>query len=121
MPLALPWLLRRGGRFTSDEIRVYRAAWKKPGAKRAMAHYYRAIRRYRGELKPLIRKVQIPVLILWGEREPVMRPETLEGTEEWAPALRIAKVARAGHFVQTDEPEIVNDVLIDFLRLSPEP
>ncbi|HUP43942.1 MAG TPA: alpha/beta hydrolase [Thermoanaerobaculia bacterium] len=122
MPWLLPLLLRRAGRFTRDELRVYKAAWRKKGARRGMANYYRAIRRYRGELKPLIRKLDVPALIIWGVKEVVFTPETLEGTEEWVPALRIVKVAGAGHFVQTDEPEIVNDLLIEFLGApSPEP
>jgi pimeloyl-ACP methyl ester carboxylesterase len=118
MPLLLPAFMRKAGRFTKGEIDEYRKAWRKPGALRGMANYYRAIRRYRRELRPLIRKLDMPVLIVWSEREPVMRPETLDGTEEWVPNLRIAKVAGAGHFVQTDEPEIVNDLLIDFLGVG---
>lgn len=118
MPLLLPMLLRAGGRFTADEIAVYKTAWRKPGAKRAMANYYRAIRRYRGELKPLIRRTDIPALMIWGVKDKVFKPETLDGTEEWVPALRIAKIAGAGHFVQTDEPDLVNEILIEFLTAS---
>ena len=116
MPFLLPFLLRRSGRFTREDIREYRRQWRKAGALRGMANYYRAIRKFRGELAPLVRRVELPTLIVWSEGEPVMRPETLDGTDEWAPRLRIAKIAGAGHFVQTDEPEIVNEVLIDFLR-----
>ncbi|HEX6177882.1 MAG TPA: alpha/beta hydrolase [Thermoanaerobaculia bacterium] len=115
MPVLLPLFLRKAGRFTREEIGEYKQAWKKPGALRGMANYYRAIRRYRGELKGLVKRVEVPTLIIWSQGEPVMRPQTLEGTEEWVPHLRIAKIAGAGHFVQTDEPEIVNEVLIDFL------
>ena len=114
MPLVLPAILRRGGRFSEADIDEYRQAWRKPGARRGMANYYRAVRKYRGELKPLIRRIDLPALLIWGERERVFIPETLEGMEEWVPDLRIAKIAGAGHFVQTDEPEIVNQILIDF-------
>ena len=113
MPLLLPRLFPR---LTSEEMAVYKKAWAKPGALRGMANYYRAIRKYRGELKPLIRRIDIPTLILWGEREPVFRPETLDGTEQWVPNLRIEKIARAGHFVQSDQPEIVNELLCEFAR-----
>jgi epoxide hydrolase 4 len=116
MPLVLPLALRLGGRFTRDEARAYKTSWKKPGVKRGMANYYRAVRRYRGELKPLIRKFEKPTLIIWGVNEVVFTPETLDGTEEWVPKLRIVKVADAGHFVQTDAPEIVNELLVDFAR-----
>ena len=112
MPLLLPRLFPRLPR---EEMNEYRKAWAKPGALRGMANYYRAIRKYRGELRPLIHRIELPTLLIWGEKEPVFRPETLEGTEEWVPDLRIAKIAGAGHFVQSDEPEIVNELLVDFI------
>src|SRR5688572_31185299 len=111
MPFVLPRLLRG---YTREEIAEYRRAWAKPGALRAMANYYRAIRRYRGELMPLIRRIDVPTLLIWGEKEPVFVPATLRGTEEWVPNLRVARIAGAGHFVQADEPEIVNELLVEF-------
>lgn len=112
MPLLLPRLLRG---YAPEEIAEYRKAWAKPGARRGMANYYRAMRRYRGELKPLIRRIDIPTLLIWGEKEPVFKPATLEGTGDWVSDLRIAKIAGAGHFVQSDEPEIVNELLVGFV------
>lgn len=114
MPIVLPRFMRSAGRFTNADVSEYRRAWKQPGAKRAMANYYRALRRYRGELKPLVRRVDLPVMVIRGEHEPVMGRPSFEGMEEWGPNLRLIHVAGAGHFVQTDEPEIVNELLIDF-------
>src|SRR5712691_1221652 len=51
MPLLLPLLLRYAGRFTREEIREYKLAWRDFATRRAMANYYRAIRRYRRELR----------------------------------------------------------------------
>lgn len=113
MPIVLPRLLRG---FSREEINEYKKAWAKPGARRGMANYYRAIRRYRGELRPLIHRIDIPTLLIWGEKEPVFTAATLEGMEEWVTDLRIAKIGGAGHFVQTDEPELVTDLLLEFLR-----
>jgi epoxide hydrolase 4 len=110
------FVLRRGGRFTREDIARYDEAWSKPGAKRAMANYYRAIRRYRSELRPLMKPILKPVLLIWGEKEPVFRRSTTEDFDEWVPDLRIARIAGAGHFVQTDEPEIVSDLLVEFAR-----
>jgi epoxide hydrolase 4 len=112
MPLLLPRLLRG---YAPEEVAEYRKAWAKPGARRGMANYYRAIRRYRGELKPLIHTIEIPTLLIWGQNEPVFVPAVLDGMDEWVPNLRIAKIAGAGHFVQSDEPEIVNELLVGFV------
>lgn len=107
-------VLRRGGRFSREDIARYDEAWRKPGATRAMANYYRAIRRYRSEVGPLLKRIDKPVLLIWGEKEPVFRRSTTEDFDEWVPDLRIARIGGAGHFVQTDEPEIVSDLLIEF-------
>ena len=108
-------LIRRAGRFTPEQIDEYTSNWKTDLT--PMLNYYRAMRRTRGELRPLMRRIDVPTLILWGEREPVMLPSTLEGTEEWAPQVRIERIPRAGHFVQHDAPERVSELLIGFARM----
>lgn len=108
-------LLTSAGRFHREEIDRYVEAWSKPGALTGMANYYRAMRRARGKLKPLIRRIEAPTLIIWGERDPVFTRETTERFEEWVPDLRIERIARAGHFVQTDAPDRVNELIGAFL------
>ena len=116
MPLLMPFVLRRMGRFTRDDIRVYRRSWRGFDTRRAMCNYYRALRRYRGELSRNVLPVRVPTLFIWGEREPVVTREATENFDEWVADLRIVRVAGAGHFVQTDQPEIVNELLIEFAR-----
>jgi pimeloyl-ACP methyl ester carboxylesterase len=116
MRALLPWFMRRAGRFTPEDIAEYRKSWAKPGALRAMANYYRAMFRYRGDLKALIAPIDIPTLVIAADHEPVFNREAFENTEEWVPKTRVARVSRAGHFVQTDQPEEVNRLLIDFFR-----
>jgi epoxide hydrolase 4 len=110
-------LMKRAGRFSPEQIDAYAAHWKRNI--RTMLHYYRAMRKTRGALRPMMRRIDVPTLIIWGEREPVMLPSTLEGTEEWVPDVRIVKVARAGHFAQHDQTEKVNELLLEFLATPP--
>lgn len=114
MPIVLPLLLRSAGRFSRQEIREYKQAWRPFATRRAMANYYRALRRNRRELRQHIRPIEVPTLLIWGEREPVFRRETTEGFDEYVPNLRIVRIANAGHFAQTDEPEIVSSLLVEF-------
>ena len=67
-------------------------------------------------VRPLIRPIDIPVMLIWGERDPVFVRETTERFDEWVPNLRVERIARAGHFVQTDQPERVNELLLGFLE-----
>lgn len=108
-------LMKKAGRFTPEQIDAYAAHWKRNIT--PMLNYYRAMRKTRGDLRPMMRRIDVPTLIIWGEREPVMLPSTLEGTEEWVPDVRIAKVPRAGHFVQHDAVEAVNQLLLEFLAI----
>ena len=114
--LLLPAMMRRAGRFTEADIEVMKESWRDPAARRAMANYYRAIRRHRSALRPLMRPIEIPVMLIWGERDPVFVRETTERFEEWVPNLRVERIARAGHFVQTDAAERVNELLLGFLE-----
>ncbi len=112
----LPLLMRTAGRFTSAEIAEYKRAWARPGARRAMANYYRAVRRYGGEIRKIIRPIEMPVLMIWGENDPVFMRATTEDFDEYVTNLHIVRIAGAGHFVQTDEPALVSDLIIEFAR-----
>ena len=109
-------MMKKSGRFTRDEIDAYAANWKANIT--PMLHYYRAMRKTRGELRRIMRRIDVPTMIIWGEWEPVFLPETLIGTEEWVPDLRIARVPKVGHFIQNDAPERVNELLIEFLSAT---
>ena len=106
-------LAKRAGRFTKQEIEVYHAHLKRNI--RTMLHYYRALRKTRGELRRLMRRIDVPTMLIWGAWEPVFIPETLVGTEEWVPDLRFEKIPKTGHFVQHDAWERVNQLLLEFL------
>lgn len=77
-----------------------------------LINYYRALRYKRGRS----RRVETDTLIIWSEREPVFLPSTIEDIEQWVPNAHIECVPRAGHYVQRDAPERVNELLIAFIR-----
>lgn len=107
-------ILRRSGRFTEEDLDRYETAWR--GSLKPMLHYYRALPSSRPETKEMTAPLQMPSMLIWGEREPVMLPETVDVTAELVPGIRIERIANAGHFVQTDAPQRVNELLVDFLR-----
>jgi pimeloyl-ACP methyl ester carboxylesterase len=113
---ALRMMLRRAGNFSAPEIAHYVEAWRQPGALAGMTNYYRALRRHRAALRPLVRPLDIPTLMIWGERDPVFTRGTTENFSEYVPDLRIERVVDAGHFVQTDAPDRVNKALVEFLK-----
>lgn len=110
-------IMRRLGPFTREQLDDYATAWR--GSMRTMLNWYRALRRSRGELRKLIRPIDVPVLFLWAEGEQFVVPQALEGWEAYGVRdLRIERIAHARHFVQHDAPERVNQLLINFFTSS---
>ena len=108
-------LLRRAGRFTEDEIEAYVRQWREGGLT-PMLNYYRAMRTGRGEMRKHFRKIEVPVLIIWGEGEPVFLASSLEDSDAFISNLRVERIPGAGHFVQRDAPERVTELIRDFAR-----
>ena len=109
-------MLRVMGRFSPEETKTYARQW--PGSLTPMLNYYRATPRSRGEMRKLSRRIEIPVLILWGEHEPVFQASALEEMNEWVADYRVERIANAGHFVQRDAPERVAQHIIEFATAS---
>lgn len=105
-------LLRRAGRFTRDEVDAYAKQWHLT----PMLNYYRAVPRSRGTLKKLFRRIDVPVLIVWGEHEPVFNASAIEDLGAWVTDVRIERIPGAGHFVQHDARERVNELISYAIR-----
>jgi pimeloyl-ACP methyl ester carboxylesterase len=104
-------------RFADDVLDVYRRAAREPGALRAMVNWYR------GALlsaRPLRRAgyptVETPTLMVWGEQDTALGRELAEGTDAYVADLTLRFLPDASHWVQQDQPEIVNTMLTAFLR-----
>jgi pimeloyl-ACP methyl ester carboxylesterase len=109
-------IMRRMSNISEEELRFYAEAWRPFAARRGMANYYRALRKHRKELRSLVRPIEIPTLLIWGEREPVFIRQTTERFEEYVPNVRVLRVPEARHFVHADAPDVVDRELVDFLR-----
>lgn len=106
--------------------REYEAAYTRPDAVRAMLGYYREAARPR--LLGVVRKVSRPAmprvrvdraLVLWGAADPVLPVSTGETVvRDLGAGCTMVTVPGAGHFVVEEAPEVVADVLTDFLSES---
>lgn len=121
------WLCRRDGvairrlfrgmavdksRFSDALLDIYAAAACERGAVRAMVNWYRAAVRWTNWMRfPNDCRVDVPVLIIWGERDTALGLETLNGTERFVSDLTVRRLANVSHWVQQEAPEIVNDIL----------
>ena len=105
----------RPGAFTAEDIERHVDALRPPGALTAAIDYYRAAFRSAGRDPLRARRIDHPVLVLWGEQDRFLGTELAEPGSEWVPNARVRLVPAAGHWIQHDVPELVNDELVRFL------
>ena len=104
----------RPGTFPDTTIDEYRRAWSEPGAITAMIHWYRAAFR-RPPARPPDLRVKAPTLILWGARDRFLSRSVAEASLALCEAGRLEFIEEATHWVQHEEPDRVNRLLLDFL------
>jgi pimeloyl-ACP methyl ester carboxylesterase len=105
--------------FTEEDLRRYKRALSQPGAITAAINYYRAALRHACDPAQSIRTIPAATLLIWGQRDRYLGPGLTEGLEQWVPHIRIARLD-ASHWVQSDAPEEVNRLLVEFLQTGLE-
>jgi pimeloyl-ACP methyl ester carboxylesterase len=111
----LPPLMKKMARLDDEELAEYRKVWSKPRALQSMLDYYRAMKRHRAELRGVIKRIDVPTMLIWGEPDAVFIRASSENFAEWVPDLRVERLPGTGHFVQSLAPEAVNERLVSFL------
>ena len=107
----------RPGTFTEEDIQRYAEAMARPGALTATTNSYRALsRRTPAQARKLLRRVEAPVLVIWGEKDRYLGVELAEPERSWVPDVRVERLLDASHWVQQDSPHKVNALLLEFLR-----
>jgi epoxide hydrolase 4 len=103
--------------FTDGDIERYVEALARPGALTAALNYYRALfRRNPLKARALLRRIEAPVIVIWGERDRFLGKELAEPDPCWVPNLRLERLPHASHFVAEDRSDEVNLFLLEFLK-----
>lgn len=105
----------RAGAYDQSTVQAYVDALAKPGALKAALDYYRV--NLRPDSLALMRscRTDAETLVIWGERDPALGTNLLQGLESVAPKVRIHRIPNAGHWIQNEAPDEVNRVLVEFL------
>jgi pimeloyl-ACP methyl ester carboxylesterase len=103
--------------FTDENIARYKESWREPQALTSALNYYRAniLKGIFGS-RPMEEKIKVPTLFIYGEKDTAVLPETVAGVGEYvdAPFSEI-RIPDAGHWIQQEAAEVVNDSLREFL------
>ena len=100
--------------FPPDIIEKYKEAWSQPGALTGMLNWYRGLRKAPPPHLPSP-NIQVPVLIIWGKQDPVLKPDMATKSLKYCDNGRLHYIEEASHWVQHEAPEEVNRLLIDWL------
>jgi epoxide hydrolase 4 len=109
-----------------EELDRARDAFLRPGVASATLGYYRTAARRPGIARRLAARhpISAPTLILWGVEDRFLGEETIRQERLrlfFAPGNEpeIVRIEGAGHFVQNEAPERVNQELVGWLRAAP--
>jgi epoxide hydrolase 4 len=103
----------RPGTFSAEDLRRYRAAWARPGALTAMLNWYRALPRHAGSSRP--GRIRVPARVIWGDRDAFLDRRLAEAGVALCDRGEAFHLPAATHWVQHEEPERVNRLLLEFL------
>ena len=100
--------------FSTEDINVYKDAAAKRGALTAMINYYRNILG-----SPMFNQnssiLEVPTLMIWGEEDTALGKELTYGTESYVENFQIRYISNCSHWVQQEQPELVNQYMREFL------
>jgi haloalkane dehalogenase len=68
-----------------------------------------------GAVQERLTDLSVPMLLLWGMRDPVFRPVFLDQWKELFPAAEVIELEEASHYLVEDDPVAVSDALERFL------
>ncbi|GLD65396.1 epoxide hydrolase 4 [Lates japonicus] len=105
---------RKGRWLTAEDLEAYLYALSQPGALTGALNYYRNV----FSSLPLSQNhVRSPVLLLWGERDTFLEQEMAEACRLYIRNhFRLNIISGASHWLQQDQPDIVNTLIWTFLK-----
>jgi pimeloyl-ACP methyl ester carboxylesterase len=100
---------------SEEDLAQYRNAWAQPDAIASMLNWYRALLQRPLPVEQQAR-IRMPACVIWGRKDGYGIPELAERSLPLCDHGTIAWFNDATHWVQHDEPERVNQILLEFLK-----
>lgn len=109
----------RPGTFAEADLEAYRNAWSQPGptgapAFRTMVNWYRAFAQHRPP-RPDHPRITVPTLLIWGVQDSFLLRDMAQPSVNLCADGRVVYFERATHWVQHEEAEAVNRLLVAFM------
>ena len=66
-------------------------------------------------LGELIPKINVPTLVIWGEKDTALLTGCIDGIEQYVPNVTVKRVPDASHWIVREKPELVNKYMREFI------
>lgn len=107
----------------------YISAWSQPNALTGGLNYYRisplhpptceaeaAVIKQVAEAPREMFAVNVPTMVIWGEKDDALLPGNIEGLERYVDRLRIERIPDGSHWVIHEHPDRVNRLIRSFIE-----
>ncbi len=76
---------------------------------------------YNPRLKPWLRRIDVPTLVLWGESDQIVSPDYGRAYAQAIPGARFETIAAAGHHPELEQPAAFVDRVVQFMTETTKP
>ncbi len=122
------WILRDSSSVDDEWLAAAAAVLRTPGVRENALRIARKGVNLRGQRREMfadlhreLASMEVPTLIIWGRRDPVIPVAHAYAARELIPHAQVRIIEASGHMPQLDHPEEFNRLVLDFLAAtSPE-
>ncbi|XP_063727687.1 epoxide hydrolase 3-like [Symsagittifera roscoffensis] len=109
--------LLKSGKMSKSELDLFKYYASQEGSLTGMINYYRNLtsKKAKTELKRFSKKIEVPTLVIWGEKDMGLVVENLKGLNKFVDDLQVTRLPGISHWVQQDDPETVNREIFSFI------
>ncbi|RMF90438.1 MAG: alpha/beta fold hydrolase [Methanobacteriota archaeon] len=114
-------LVRRGlyhkDRVTEELMDLFRAPLRTREGRRGFLRLAKSLdNRHLMDIAGDLKRMKTSTLIIRGDADPYLSPEISERLHRDIPGSKLIVIPTGGHFIQEDEPELLTEHIIDFIR-----
>ena len=118
LPMQLPFLqafVRTGLNFTDRQTTRYNARYGSPNRLQAPAIWQATHEVLNCDVRPDLKAVRCPTLIVWGMRDPLLPVQSAVALQHAIPGAELALLPNVRHQVPRQVPALLHTILDDFL------
>ncbi|XP_064608804.1 epoxide hydrolase 1-like [Liolophura sinensis] len=105
------------GKVSPEDVEAYKYAFSGKGGFYGPINYYRAALWDSRDPLPYC-LIETPTLVIWGDKDVALDPQLAHVPKKYVSNLTVEHVENASHWVQVDQPDVVNKHIREFLKGS---